>query len=980
MRIKFLLWLWICDAWAVSGGLTQAFAQQWYPSPVPRGRHINEAAVLQPGAIVVAGGNEFNDSIRSIFTSVNGGLSWNLRADNISSWLKSIDFIDSLNGLAAGYNGRIYRTHDKGHTWSLVPSPIYTRHFNKLIFVDSLTAFIAGGWQKNDSMQTILRSTDGGNSWAVVLDRLGPWLKSIRFRDALNGVAVGEAGVILKTADGGTSWTPVASPLQRDFNALAFINDTVGYIAGGRRSSDSIRTILQTTDGGASWAVLKDELGAWLTDIYFLNDDTGYIAGYQATLLKTTNGGQAWNPVYVTGSRGDEAFSTVRFYDADFGLVGGRFGNVFIYTKSQMPIAQTTGHVVNDSTRVTLQALVSTHGYSGQFWFVYALDSAFTTATGQTYPQDVQSNALEPVVATVPNLQPYTVYYFYVVARTFAGIATGQRMAMFTYGSQGHLTTLTATEVTAASARLNAEVRRLPFRAALSFEYGLTPLMGNEVAAIPAIIDDTAAHRLSAAVTGLQPDSLYYFRVKASLPAGVVFYGNIRQLFSGNPIPNWDFQLWDEDTVQLPFGWTVVSDNFDKAAGRAGGFALKLSSYSLTLLGKILSDGSQNLLFDGMPFNVRPDSVAGYFNYNIAPGDTAFLLVQLTSSGALVAFQTYPIAGNSGGNFERLAWKISYASPMIPDSLAMGIVSFNPFDTVRQDASGNYVIIDDIAFIPAAPAVVNAGFENWLDYSLKSPAWWSYLKYVYIDNIVRRDTPMVTQAFFNPPSDYAAELRNIPATHGTFLSADLSLKNPRELLDGDDPFFPVYAAHQTLNGYFRFYPVNGDTMEISVELFNQGSPVGYGKLLWAEAVTGFQPFEVPISYISQLRPDSASLKIGMATSYGPSRIIVDKLTFDGFARIDTAVVTTFFSAWRENDMKLYPNPARNRIIAEFARPAAEPLYLRLTDVSGRTVNEMNISGTPERIDIDLTNLRTGFYILRLRSGSNTISRKIVIIN
>ncbi len=956
-----------------------ACAQQWHPSHGVRGRDINSIAIFSRDNILTVGGNRENDSIQSIFQSGNEGLLWNIISDNISSWLTSMAFRDSLHGIAAGFNGKIIKTSDGGANWSRVNSPVYTRHFNKIVFIDSLNAFIAGGRQSNDSIQTIMKSIDGGNTWNIVYDQLGYWLRSIYFLDLQRGFAVGEHGTILKTTDGGASWLPQASPIQRNFNAITFINDSTGYIVGGNSARDSIRTILQTTDAGGNWSVLKDELGGWLTDIYFLNSDTGFISGYQSTLLRTNDGGSTWSPEVISAAASDEYFNTVSFHDNTFGVIGGRYGRVYVYTSSAVPQAQTTGHAIHDPTNVTLTGKASTDGYPGQYWFTISTDSTFSSS-GQTYPVDVQSDTMTPVWHQLTGMIPNTIYYFYVTARTYAGTVSGVPLALFTYRENISLKTLPATGVKSASVRLNAEIDKLPLPAVVSFEYGLTPSLGSAITANPGQISDTLLHSVSASLNNLQPNSLYYYRIKAAAGHGINFYGQVQQVYTGFPIPNWDFQHWSDDTILLPYDWSVGGDFIERVPGHDGDFAVKIYRDNIILMGKIHPEGSANLFSPVMAFNARPDSITGFFNYNIAAGDTAFLLLQLTANGSAVAFQRCPIAGNSGGSFERLAFPIAYSSPAMPDSLALGMITINPFDTIDMDYANNYVIADDIAFTPSSPEVLNPGFENWFVYPHRTLESWRYLKYIYFDNIIRGDTPAVSQVFFEEPDDFAAQIRNIHAEAGTFLRMSMALEKPKPVFDGDGPFFPVYAQHVSLNGYFRFYPVNGDTMEISVEMYNQGVLIANGSFIRADSVTEFTPFAIAINYRQNILPDSGAIKINITTGYGPSRLIVDKLTFDGFVLPDDSDTTPAFTPIKEEKIKVYPNPAKNLVIVETSFQPEGETHLQLFDLNGRLAGTFILPPGQYRIALNTAGLQPGFYILRLQTGKTTFIRKIVVLN
>ena len=66
-------------------------------------------------------------------------------------------------------------------------------------FVDANTGTVVGEYG------TIVRTTDGGNSWTIQASGTTQTLWAVSFTDANNGTAVGEDGTIVGTTDGGDS-------------------------------------------------------------------------------------------------------------------------------------------------------------------------------------------------------------------------------------------------------------------------------------------------------------------------------------------------------------------------------------------------------------------------------------------------------------------------------------------------------------------------------------------------------------------------------------------------------------------------------------------------------------------------------------------------------------------------------------------------------------------------------------------------------
>ena len=186
----------------------------------------------------------------------------------------------------------ILKTVNSGTSFTRTSPPI-NREFQKVIYAYPNKIFIVGGKKLgNDTLQTVIKSTDGGDHWNVMLDRYGFWLRSVYFTDTLHGVAVGDSGTILKTTDGGNTWNTISSPSTSDLFDVIFTNANTGFIVGGKRPYTSpVRTILKTTNAGASWSIIKEEQGGGLNALDFLNDSVGYAVGDSASIFKTINGG-----------------------------------------------------------------------------------------------------------------------------------------------------------------------------------------------------------------------------------------------------------------------------------------------------------------------------------------------------------------------------------------------------------------------------------------------------------------------------------------------------------------------------------------------------------------------------------------------------------------------------------------------------------------------------------------------------------------
>ena len=206
-----------------------------------------------------------------IYKTSDGGSTWDLQFssgdpreffDAMAFWDadRGVAFSDSIDGQFV-----ILVTRDGGRTWSRVPKealPAALR--NEGAFAASGTNVAVFGhdlvWIGTGaaSRSRVLRSVDGGRTWAVADTPLasGPssGIFSIAFADSRNGIVVGgdykkdlESGHHAAiTSDGGHTWSPAALSGFRSVVA-AVPGASRSWLAVGPSGSDV------STDGGRTW-------------------------------------------------------------------------------------------------------------------------------------------------------------------------------------------------------------------------------------------------------------------------------------------------------------------------------------------------------------------------------------------------------------------------------------------------------------------------------------------------------------------------------------------------------------------------------------------------------------------------------------------------------------------------------------------------------------------------------------------------------
>ena len=188
----------------------------------------------------------------SIFYTEDGGVNWEEKGDNVEGGIPlllsfqavtdSILYFYGFWNIFADNNGRIWKTTDKGESWSLLDIQLPTTDMN-LFFLNEMTGWV--GCQNN----TICKTTDGGETWLEypLIDNLENYIFSMSFANDSMGWAGGwildspdfHNCFIAYSGDGGQTW----SRQQLDVDTsntlnyqnvnriieLQMINDTLGY-------------------------------------------------------------------------------------------------------------------------------------------------------------------------------------------------------------------------------------------------------------------------------------------------------------------------------------------------------------------------------------------------------------------------------------------------------------------------------------------------------------------------------------------------------------------------------------------------------------------------------------------------------------------------------------------------------------------------------------------------------------------------------
>lgn len=189
--------------------------------------------------------------------------------------------------VAVGDRGFILRSSDNGDTWIQQTSPVGVM----LTGVRMLDA--TNGWAVGHDA-VILKTTDGGATWAKVFDDpdLETPLFDIWFDDPQHGIAVGAYGLIVETKDGGATWED--RRITEDEPHLYVIERLPdgGLIAAGEMGS-----IFKSADTGATWNALPSPYEGTFFGALVTKDGAILVYGLRGNLYRSDDGGNVWSQI-----------------------------------------------------------------------------------------------------------------------------------------------------------------------------------------------------------------------------------------------------------------------------------------------------------------------------------------------------------------------------------------------------------------------------------------------------------------------------------------------------------------------------------------------------------------------------------------------------------------------------------------------------------------------------------------------------------
>ena len=285
-----LLGVWFVSpmqGWAVGEDgvilVTSDGGDSWTPQVSGVTVNLNDVFFVSPTTGWAVGGSQ------TILHTDNGGSTWTVQnsSTSIQVELYSVFFTSPTTGFAAGSNGApgiIYTTTNGGATWQVSSAPIEKGIF-RIFFTTSNNGWLTGRYG------IVYATTDGGSTWVQKLPA-GANIMQHRYGlfmyDNNKGWVCGASLVgVKRTDDGGDTWTNQPVTNTAGLLDITFTDSLTGWIVGSATTFGGY-PIRYTTDGGATWMLDSSmylPISA-LKGVHFLNSTLGWAVGLDGYILR----------------------------------------------------------------------------------------------------------------------------------------------------------------------------------------------------------------------------------------------------------------------------------------------------------------------------------------------------------------------------------------------------------------------------------------------------------------------------------------------------------------------------------------------------------------------------------------------------------------------------------------------------------------------------------------------------------------------
>ena len=434
-------------------------------------------------------------------------------------------------------------------------------------------------------------------------------------------------------------------------------------------------------------------------------------------------------------------------------------------------------------------------------------------------------------------------------------------------------------------------------------------------------------------------------------------------------VPNGSFETWNTVSVDVLKGWNSQGKH-EKVAGPNSDDAVRVSTDQDGNVGVVAYvDFSEDLanLKGGFAYPGKPIKLRANLRYNIPAGDTAAIIISTSFMGQPMSLDLHNITG-SQNTFVDQEFSITYFTSLVPDSVVLGFTS----GSIDGDpVPGGWVEVSKVDFLDddgkVMTAIPNGDFSQWEQKTHETLASWNtstdFVRAFGSDDEPVKKDPESTSG------NYSLMLKTLKIQDDTIPGLAFTTKSKNEF-DVEQPTFKVTKKHLSVEGKYKYLPEGNDSFTISTVLYFQGSLVAYAQFKDGGTTDSFKFFSMPITYATQLTPDSATIAIFNTDPDVPgapgSTLWVDEISLKEW--------TTDVPSFKEANFEMYPNPSRGLTQLKFDN--SEIYTVSVYNLNGVLINTIN--NIQKNIELDLNNLAKGVYLIKAQSNSHVGTKKLII--
>jgi hypothetical protein len=447
-------------------------------------------------------------------------------------------------------------------------------------------------------------------------------------------------------------------------------------------------------------------------------------------------------------------------------------------------------------------------------------------------------------------------------------------------------------------------------------------------------------------------------------------------------VPNGDLESWISGSFEYPQYYVSTSNletfyrthlpfnllkSTDAYHGSYAVLATTVASATDTTTGYFVNtpnvNGSDWL--GGVPYDQVPTGIIGYYKYNVAFGDIAFILAAFSKDGVNIGLYIFPLTGLHD-TYTLFNFTFSPALSQTPDSVVFGAASSNVL--FGKPVPGSTLLIDSVSFtgVTSQPAMFNGDFEQWQDMTLYRPESW------YTDFIgFSRSADAHSGTYAAEMVTHPGSENNQPVAQAGRISTGYYSNSCQCMMGG----YPYTDRKDTLVFYYKYTPLAADdSAEVVLNFKKDGNQIGdYSMKL--EASASYKYAELPFEL--GLDPDSVIVQIGSslwnhkALSYLGSRLTVDDINFKS-----QLIISGIDQGTERQDALIYPNPTTGKFTVLLPDTKINPAgYIEIYNTAGQKVFNSQINGI--KSDFDISGLPQGLYGVKISDGASTAIYKIV---